>query len=54
VEELYRREAVPGGQQDRAVMALRMYEELMSRLNPREFDARARDARACGRPGDQL
>ena len=45
VEELYRREAVPGGQQDRAIMALRMYEELMSRLNPREFDARRRDAR---------
>ena len=45
VEELYRREAVPGGQEDRAVMALRKYEELMSRLNPREFDARARDAR---------
>ena len=45
VEELYRREAVPGGQEDRAVMALRMYEELVSRLNPREFDARARDAR---------
>ena len=45
VRELYRREAVPGGQDGRAVTALRMYDELMSRLNPREFDARKRDAR---------
>lgn len=45
VRELYRREAVPGGDDGRAVTALRMYDELMSRLNPREFDTLKQDAR---------
>ena len=45
VRELYRREAVPCGEDGRAVTALRMYDELTERLNPRAADALKHDAR---------